>query len=271
MLVASRDIGQPHASLPLVGGGRGQLELRHARQLAARNDAGRRDRFDGGSQLGVIGDEGHGEVKIGVWRGRKVHLDTSAASLGNVKDQARRAGARGYGCLEVVDVDVEDRRVERGAVVREARLGAHFVVPCFLVQPAVAAAEGLEVLRCAQRHIERIVDSTQAKALGDLAVDVDLIGRSVAEDHPRSHAVGRSCARLRNQRNAVIVVSEDAVEDLLLVLIEVVVAQAAGQTQPVGQRYSHLPEQRELIEVIRQPGKEQVVRWGQQPLSRDSR
>ena len=53
----------------------------------------------------------------------------------------------------------------------------------------------------------------------------------VGGDHPRRHAVGVGGAGLRHERRAGVVVGEDAVEDLLLVLVEVVVAQAAGQAE----------------------------------------
>ena len=78
------------------------------------------------------------------------------------------------------------------------------------------AAERHEVLRRAQRHVERIVDAAEAEALRDLGVEVRVFRQLVAGDDARREAVGVGGPGLRHERRAGVVVGEDAVEDLLL-------------------------------------------------------
>ena len=54
-------------------------------------------------------------------------------------------------------------------------------------------------------------------------------------------------------------VGEQSGEDLRAFLVEVVPAETAGQTQAVGQRHRCLAEQCELIEVVVQIRKEQLL------------
>ena len=151
--------------------------------------------------------------------------------LRHVEDDARRARAGGDGRLQVVDVHVEPGHVERAVAVQHSRLDADLVVPDRLVRPGLAAAERDEVLRRAQRHVERIVDAAEPEPARDLRVQVGVVRQLVGGDEARRDAVGVGRAGLRHERRAGVVVGEDAVEDLLLVLAEVVVAQAAGQAE----------------------------------------
>ena len=55
------------------------------------------------------------EVEVLVRRGGELELDAAAARLRHVEDDARGAGAGGHGRLQVADVHVEGRDVERAA------------------------------------------------------------------------------------------------------------------------------------------------------------
>src|SRR5439155_23013323 len=67
----------------------------------------------------------------------------------------------------------------------------------------------------------------------------------------------------------VIVVPEDAVEDLLLVLAEVVVAETGGQVELVAHRQRAFAEERELIELVIEIGPEEAGLRSAQPACRD--
>ena len=95
---------------------------------------------------------------------------------------------------------------------------------------------------------ERVVDAAQPEAPGDLGVQVRVVAELVGGDETRRHPV-RVGGRGRPAG-----VGEDAVEDLRAVLVEVVVAQPAGQAQPVAQVIGRLAEERELVELVVQVG-----------------
>ena len=81
------------------------------------------------------------------------------------------------------------------------------------------------------------------KPLRDLGVQRTLLGRLVAGDEARREAVGVGRAGLRDELRPGVVVGEDAVEDLLLVLAEVVVAQA-GRSGRAGRSPHRSPRRR---------------------------
>ncbi len=74
--------------------------------------------------------------------------------------------------------------------------------------------------------VERVVDAAQAEALRDLGVERGAVGELPAGDDARRDAVGVDVVPARLAR-----IGEDAVEGLRAVLLEVVVAQAAGEVE----------------------------------------
>jgi hypothetical protein len=133
------------------------------------------------------------------------------------------------------------------------------VVPGRLVLPGVLAAEDHEVLGGAEGHVQGVVDPAQPEAAGDLGVEAGGRAGLEARDEAGSEAVGVRGPRRRDQRRAVVVVAEDAVEDLLAVLVEVVVAEAGGEVHAVADGQRSLAEQGELLQLVVQVGEEQDV------------
>ena len=93
---------------------------------------------------------GDGEIE-GIGR-RKVKFEfcASASSLRHIEDDTRRARTRGHRGLQVFDVRIERRDVERTPIVHDPVLRTNFVIPQSLVLPTRVAAEGDEVLRGAK-------------------------------------------------------------------------------------------------------------------------
>src|SRR5205807_8002008 len=129
------------------------------------------------------------------------------------------------------------------------------------------AAERSQILGRAQRTVEWIVDPAQPEPSRHLSVQGERIGYFVARDEARRDAVGFGRAGLRQQRGPGAVLGEDAVEDLLAALVEVVVPQAGGEAKPLSHGERRLAERGVLPQIVRQSGPEQVVLGRPQSLS----
>src|SRR6266480_1875277 len=129
------------------------------------------------------------------------------------------------------------------------------------------AAERSQILGRAQRTVEWIVDPAQPEPSRHLSVQGERIGYFVARDEAWRHTVGLGGAGLRQQGGPRAVLGEDAVEDLLAALVEVVVPHAAGEGEPLGHGERRLAERGVLPQIVREGGPEQVVLGRQQSLS----
>src|SRR5207245_10387532 len=85
------------------------------------------------------------------------------------------------------------------------------------------------------------------------------IGSLVAGDGARRHGVGLGGPGLGQERGSIVVVSDDAVEDLLAALVEVVVPQAACEAEPWPHGERRLAERGVLPQIVREVGPEEVV------------
>ena len=155
---------------------------------------GRRERR---AQLGIVEAPGDREIEVAVRRRLELDFDALAARLRHVEDHARRARAGRDGRLQIADVHVEAGDAERAVAVQHPRLDADLVVPGRLVLPGLASAERDEVLRRAQRHVERIVDAAEPEPARDLRVQV---GAAPTACRSRSGAAPRR--RRRSSRAA---------------------------------------------------------------------
>src|SRR6266700_4915699 len=128
------------------------------------------------------------------------------------------------------------------------------------------AAERGQILGRAQRTVQWIVDPAQPEPSRHLRVQGERVGRLVAGDEARRYAVGLGGPGLRQQRGPGAVLSEDAVENLLALLVEVVVAQAGceGELRTYGDRC--FAESGVLLQVVREGGPEEVVLGRQESL-----
>src|SRR5438128_7219688 len=132
---------------------------------------------DGRLQLRVVEADGYGEVQMLTRAGGELGLHPLAAGLRSVEDQSRRARPCRDGQLQVADIHVERGYIERRATAEQRGLPPDLVVPRLLVLPSGVAAVRGEVLRRAQRHVERIVDPTQPESPRDLSVQRERVGR----------------------------------------------------------------------------------------------
>src|SRR5438874_8917735 len=78
--------------------------------------------------------------------------------------------------------------------------------------------------------------------------------------------MGLGGAGLRHQGVSIEGVPENAVEDLLSTLVEVVVPQAPGEGEPIGRRNRGLAEGSVLLQIVGEVGPEQVVLGGVESL-----
>src|SRR5215217_7085962 len=108
--------------------------------------------------------------------------------LRHIEYDARRAAPGCLGDLQVADFVVEDRRIEGEPALRI--FDARFVVPQRLVFVSALAAEDLEVLWRAERHVQRIVDAAETEALGGLEVYAEIAIGFVARNEAGRDAIG---------------------------------------------------------------------------------
>ncbi len=109
--------------------------------------------------------------------------------LGHIEDDARRAAAGIERDLQVLDIVVEGRGVERDAVLRI--FDPSLIVPQRFVlvgRSRERAVDGL-IGSAAERNVQRIVDAAETEALGDLDVDAEVAVRLPAERSARAEAV----------------------------------------------------------------------------------
>ncbi len=171
-------------------------------------------------------------------------------SARHVERNTRRARTGIEGYLQVFDIGVESRGIQRHAVT-ERRLEPGFVVPHLLIAIRLEAAEDRLVLRRTQRLVERVVDAAQTEALRYLCVQCHRVTQVVARHHARSEAVG--CGRV----GLVVPVGEQAAREETTRLVEVVPATTRRELQCIGDIEAHLTKHGNLVDVV---GQIRVVR-----------
>src|SRR5207302_9161404 len=134
--------------------------------------------------------------------------------------------------------DVRRKRgdVERAASAHDPGLRAHLVIPERLTLPGRVAAVCGQVTRRAERSEQRVVDSAEAEAFGDLRIEAGRVAQFIAGHRARYDAVGA------DRTDAVDRICKDAVEYLGAIFLVVVPAQAACQLEPVADRVGPFAE-----------------------------
>ena len=107
----------------------------------------------------------------------------------------------------------------------------------------MTAVDG-EILGLAKGKVQRVVDAAEAEAFRDLCIEARGVAPFVTRDDARRESVRRRGS------DAVDRIREDAVEHLLAILFEVVVAETAGQIETVADAEGHLAEQRQLARFV---------------------
>ena len=183
------------------------------------------------------------------WR-RRVSSNSAPAecALGTLKEMREEQEPASSVTCRSLHVGIEERGIQRD-VAAGARLDARLVVPQGLVVVVLEAAEDGLVFVRAQRVVQRIVDAAEAEALRGLGIEGHAVVELVAHQKARGDAVGGGLVH-----DVVVAGREQAALGDRALLVEVVVARAAGEGQAIGNVVGGLAEQRELFEVVRQVG-----------------
>src|SRR5882672_11720453 len=123
------------------------------------------------------------------------------------------------------------------------------------------SAERGRVVALARRIVEGIVDPAQPESARRLSIHGERLGYFVAGDEARHHAVGLGGSGLGHQLRPGAIVRENAVENLVAVLVEVVVAKTPGNVEAAC-RNRRLAEGGGLPQVVVQIRPEQVILGG---------